>query len=121
MYKKAEAIKRYHDKQVKLICEEAMLTVGELYEYDITVGELYEYDIIHTSCPHKYASDVCHALLQDRPVADIAMTYSRLANGKWRHDLRSREDGPDVSKIAQGYGGGGHKNAAGFIIERPKL
>jgi oligoribonuclease NrnB/cAMP/cGMP phosphodiesterase (DHH superfamily) len=32
--------------------------------------------------------------------------------------LRSTENGPDVSEIAKGYGGGGHKNAAGFQMPR---
>lgn len=30
--------------------------------------------------------------------------------------LRSRKEGADVSEIAKGFGGGGHKNAAGFRI-----
>jgi nanoRNase/pAp phosphatase (c-di-AMP/oligoRNAs hydrolase) len=31
--------------------------------------------------------------------------------------LRSTKDGMDVSKIAERFGGGGHKNAAGFTIQ----
>mgnify|MGYP001589285825 CR=1 FL=1 len=35
--------------------------------------------------------------------------------------LRSREDGPDCSIIAAGYGGGGHARAAGFKIDTQKM
>jgi|TARA_Y100000034_G_scaffold136231_1_gene211681 oligoribonuclease NrnB/cAMP/cGMP phosphodiesterase (DHH superfamily) len=34
----------------------------------------------------------------------------------YKFSLRSSSDGEDVSKIAQLFGGGGHKNAAGFLI-----
>ena len=30
--------------------------------------------------------------------------------------LRSTDDGMDVSEIAKQYGGGGHRNAAGFTV-----
>jgi hypothetical protein len=36
---------------------------------------------------------------------------------QWTFSLRSREGGTDVSKVAQGFGGGGHKNAAGFCVK----
>lgn len=32
--------------------------------------------------------------------------------------LRSTDDGPDVAKIAEGYGGGGHEHASGFRVMR---
>lgn len=32
----------------------------------------------------------------------------------YRWELRSTADGPDVSEIAEAYGGGGHAHAAGF-------
>ena len=36
--------------------------------------------------------------------------------------LRSRrEGGVDVAKIAESYGGGGHRNAAGFRVPRDHL
>lgn len=36
---------------------------------------------------------------------------------QWAFSLRSREGGTDVSEVAQGFGGGGHKNAAGFCVK----
>lgn len=36
---------------------------------------------------------------------------------QWAFSLRSRKGGTDVSEVAQRFGGGGHKNAAGFRVE----
>lgn len=43
-----------------------------------------------------------------------AAVYYR-GNGQYYFSLRSTNDGPDVSKIAKKYGGGGHRNASGFV------
>ena len=38
------------------------------------------------------------------------------------YSLRSQgENGVDVSMIASKFGGGGHRNAAGFSIEKPQI
>lgn len=37
-------------------------------------------------------------------------------DGKWQFGMRSRGDF-DVSEVAKKYGGGGHKNAAGFVVD----
>ena len=61
------------------------------------------------------ASDVAGELSEGEPFA--ALYYDE---GEWRnYSLRSRGDGIDVSEIARRYGGGGHRNAAGFRIARP--
>lgn len=46
----------------------------------------------------------------------IAMRFREKAKGIWKVSLRTR-DGIDASEIASGFGGGGHKNAAGFLFE----
>lgn len=43
-----------------------------------------------------------------------AACYQR-SDGRWTYSLRSRGDF-DVSQVAQRFGGGGHKNAAGFTV-----
>lgn len=58
-----------------------------------------------------YMSEVGEALCKDKP---FAATYFDRADGKRIWSLRSRGSGLDVSKIAKMYGGGGHKQAAGF-------
>lgn len=40
-------------------------------------------------------------------------------NGKYfAFSLRSEDKGPDVSELAKKYGGGGHRNAAGFAVDK---
>ena len=65
-------------------------------------------------------SDIAGKLAEDRP---FGACYFDRAGGKRQWSLRSRDGGIDVSIIAKAYGGGGHKNAAGFEenIKRDKL
>lgn len=60
--------------------------------------------------PWMLASDVAGELAKGQP---FAATYYDDATGR-RWSLRSTKDGLDVAEIAQTYGGGGHKHAAGF-------
>ena len=45
--------------------------------------------------------------------ASVALLLKERPEGGWRVSLRSRDD-TDVSAIAQSFGGGGHRKAAGF-------
>lgn len=58
------------------------------------------------------ASDAGNILCKGEAFA--ALWYS--AKDGTHHSLRSDENGVDVSKIAEQYGGGGHKHAAGFVL-----
>ena len=44
--------------------------------------------------------------------------WSVKPDGRVSYSLRSSDSGPDVARIAQRFGGGGHKRAAGFIVDR---
>jgi len=44
--------------------------------------------------------------------------WSVKPDGRISYSLRSSDGGPDVARIAQRFGGGGHKRAAGFIVDR---
>ena len=68
--------------------------------------------------PYHYASDCADAILDAEPGAPFAATWFRRADGKEQFSLRSRNERMDVSEIAKKFGGGGHRNAAGF--ERPE-
>lgn len=61
------------------------------------------------------ASEVCGELAEGHPFA--AMYTETATDVIW--SLRSRGDGADVSEVAKKFGGGGHKNAAGFTVPRP--
>jgi oligoribonuclease NrnB/cAMP/cGMP phosphodiesterase (DHH superfamily) len=60
--------------------------------------------------PYTLASDAGHLMGKGEPFA--ATYYDK--DGARVFGLRSAPDGLDVSEIAKGYGGGGHKHAAGF-------
>ena len=60
-------------------------------------------------------SETCEALLEKYPDAPFSATYSE-SNTRRRWSLRARgTEDTDVSEIAKQMGGGGHKNAAGFV------
>ena len=72
-----------------------------------------EHEPIVVNCPPMFASEVGHALLDKHPAAPFAAMYFDGPNARmW--SLRSREDRTDVSAVAARFGGGGHRNAAGF-------
>lgn len=60
--------------------------------------------------PYTMASDAAGKLAEGQP---FAACYFDKPDARV-FSLRSRGDGMDVSAIAKGYGGGGHRNAAGF-------
>ena len=60
-----------------------------------------------------HMSEVCHELLRRHPESRFAAAYYATEQGERKYSLRSREDF-DVSEIAGRYGGGGHRQAAGF-------
>lgn len=58
-----------------------------------------------------FFSEIAGELAQDRP---FGLAWFRRQDGQYQYSLRSRGDGVDVSEIAKSFGGGGHKQAAGF-------
>ncbi len=64
--------------------------------------------------PYHYASDCADAMLKAEPDAPFCASWFRRADGRIQFSLRSRDDRMDVSEVAKKFGGGGHRNAAGF-------
>ncbi len=64
--------------------------------------------------PYHYASDCADAILRAEPDAPFCAAWFRRADGKTQYSLRSTNERMDVSEIARKFGGGGHRNAAGF-------
>ena len=56
-------------------------------------------------------SEIAGKLAEGRPFGTAFFIRS---DGKKQWSLRSRDEGVDVSEIAKRFGGGGHRNAAGF-------
>lgn len=96
------AIKKYQDMLLEKIIETA---------YPNTEGH---YHIMECYTP-VLQSEVGNALCQRFPDVDFATLVTLTGRSKGRISLRSVGD-TDVSVIAKQYGGGGHKNAAGFTF-----
>jgi uncharacterized protein len=62
--------------------------------------------------PYTLVSDAAHELAKGQP---FAACYWDTPKGRV-FGLRSADDGVDVSEVAKQYGGGGHRNAAGFTV-----
>jgi oligoribonuclease NrnB/cAMP/cGMP phosphodiesterase (DHH superfamily) len=93
------AIERKHFKDVQelvKVCQREMLLDGHL--------------VLVASLPYTLTSDAGHIMAQGRP---FAACYWDTPNGRV-YSLRSTDEGIDVSEVAKKFGGGGHRNAAGF-------
>jgi oligoribonuclease NrnB/cAMP/cGMP phosphodiesterase (DHH superfamily) len=98
--KEGEAILRKQKKDIDAYLSLGVRTMRFCYGYSVPVANV----------PPFWCSEVGHILAEDKP---FAATYYDSANGRI-FSLRSRPDGVDVSEIAEYYGGGGHRHAAGF-------
>jgi nanoRNase/pAp phosphatase (c-di-AMP/oligoRNAs hydrolase) len=103
-----KAILRQTAKEVDMICSQA-----EVVEM-IVADTHFECAVVNAT---SHWSDVGHKLCIKYGV-DCSISYYFDKNGKCKHSIRSEGDF-DVSKIAKAFGGGGHKNAAGFTIDKP--
>lgn len=111
------AILRAHDANVKAVVE------GSARICNIRVNVLHDPDVIHetatltglvANCPPHLASDVGHQLANESGTYGLLWHINK--DGKCLCSIRSNGD-YDVSAIAKAFGGGGHKNAAGFEID----
>lgn len=96
-----EAINRQHQKTVADLVrttKRRMLIGG----HDVPVANL----------PYMFASDAGHLMAEGERFAG---SYFDTPEGR-TFSLRSTDAGMDVSEIAKLYGGGGHRNAAGFHV-----
>ena len=71
------------------------------------------YDVPVLNAPAAYVSDAGNIMSLGEA---FAACYWDHADGR-SFSLRSQQEGADVSEVAKSYGGGGHRNAAGFTIE----
>jgi uncharacterized protein len=76
-------------------------------------GELAGFPALIVNCLYLNVSELAGALATK--ANGIGIGYFERGDGIMQFSLRSRSD-IDVSAIAKGFGGGGHKNAAGFQL-----
>lgn len=98
-----ESILRYKNTMVQAMCKNALITTDY---WPITGVPVVNASMLF--------SEVGHELCKQFPNKPFAAYYfDRVADGKRQWGLRSIGDF-DVSEVAKKFGGGGHKNAAGF-------
>lgn len=99
-----EAIERKHFKDIHELIAAAA--------HDAEVGG---HQVPVLNCPYFFSSDAAHILGEGKPFAACYYDTADYRN----FSLRSaKEGGLDVSEVAAGYGGGGHRNAAGFKVPK---
>ena len=95
------AIERKHHKDV-----------AELVSVCKRYADIGGYIVPVASLPYTLGSDAAHMMAQGEP---FAACYWDTPGGRV-YGLRATDDGVDVSEVAKQYGGGGHRNAAGFTV-----
>jgi len=98
------AIRRYVDKVVQSIADTAF--EEKIAGHRVPVA----------ACSYDFVSEVAHELLKRNEDAPFAACVVRSCDGV-TYSLRSMDGRMDVSEIAKAYGGGGHRNAAGFRVD----
>lgn len=83
---------------------------------DAYIDEIDGYRVPVVNVPYHYASDTAHALLEKYPDAQFAACWFKRGDGMFQYSLRSEDSRVDVSEIAKKFGGGGHRNAAGYQV-----
>lgn len=86
------------------------------YKNRAVIGSIAGFKVPVVNAPHAIISELVGELSEDYP---FAAGYQDHGN-KRSWSLRSRKDGgEDVARIAELFGGGGHRNAAGFGTRLP--
>lgn len=89
----------------------------EQYKSRAVIGRVAGYQVPVVNAPHIIISELLGELAMDYPFA--AGYQDKGTKRSW--SLRSRRDGgEDVAKVAERFGGGGHRNAAGFSTHLPE-
>jgi hypothetical protein len=82
----------------------------------VIFDEIGGHTVPTVNVPYHFASDTANELLGKFEYAPFAAAWFRRGDGKFQVSLRSEDSRADVSEIAKLYGGGGHRNAAGFEV-----
>jgi oligoribonuclease NrnB/cAMP/cGMP phosphodiesterase (DHH superfamily) len=91
--------------------------VNEAMARPVELVEIGGHRVPCVNCTH-LIGELGNELAKGHPFAAL---YFDTTEGKRVFSLRSTPEGVDVSEVAKSYGGGGHRNAAGFTIDKPKV
>lgn len=101
-----------------------------IYEYQQSVLQIMmqqveystwrTYRIAMVNCVYPWTSDIGHLMSLNEQERTVAVIWSKRSSEPYSVSLRSHDKvGPNVAKIAQEFGGGGHVHAAAFKSEIP--
>jgi hypothetical protein len=110
LVEEGRAILRARNKQVDAIVDSSTMNC-RIYDDHPDHNEVPWWDGSAANCPPFLTSETGHALASWS--GTFGLLWSVASDGKVYCSLRSNGD-YDVSAIAKKFGGGGHKNAAGF-------
>lgn len=108
-YREGAAILRAHNQNVQSVVK------GASRKCEIKTDDGLPYPGLAANCPPHLTSDVGHELANQSKSYGLCWTLSKTKLTA-QCSLRSNGD-YDVSAIAKAFGGGGHKNAAGFEVD----
>jgi hypothetical protein len=104
-----------------MLIERGLITAMKVKQYCVEVGKnarildvLGCAEVPIVCAPQCDISELLEHLM-DKHESFISVGWWQRADGKFQYSLRSRGE-LDVSEIAKRYGGGGHKNSAGFQL-----
>lgn len=103
--------------QGKALIRKHTKDILEMVPRNVTRVNIAGHEVPVLNAPYFYSSEAGHIMAKGEKFAacywqsDQGITFS----------LRSNEDGLDVSEVAKKFGGGGHRNAAGFSIAKERL
>lgn len=75
------------------------------------------YQVLTVNAPYINTSELV-GYLASQDNDSFAVGWFQRGDGKYQYSLRSRSTF-DVSAVAKQFGGGGHRNAAGFTVDKP--
>ncbi len=100
--------KRFKDIDELLLLTKRLMPIGDW--------------LVPVAClPHMFASDAGNIMAAEYRDGTMFSACYYDTEKERVFSLRSTPNGMDVSAVAVGYGGGGHKNAAGFKVSRSHI
>ncbi len=107
----------YHSKPASHLILLAKCLESLEFNVDFTRGDLVlTRQIFKQTNTDGSASDGIINLINDVETVKVAIIYRELEQKKWKISMRSNGE-VDVAALAERYGGGGHKRAAGCVVE----
>jgi len=125
-YRLGEAILQSQEREIERAVRRARTVTWGRHSIGIAIVDFDGNPIEPTEAFVSYTSSVINVTENMSEALDRlcrepphwAVGWYQAGDGRYRYSLRSRGEGPDVAKIAEQFGGGGHRNAAGFESDK---